>query len=159
MIWSLGVPTILFFFYPAQGARSSVPVERPLRAGPELHSFSVPTILSKLWRIKLKRNKEINLQSCIARSEAWTSMVVVVVSSLSYVFTLGIPWTVARQAPLSMVLSWQEYWSGLSYPSSEDLPDPGTEPRSPTLQPDSLPLSHQGSPWTSIGRGTLWERF
>ena len=32
--------------------------------------FGVPTILSKLWRTKLKRNKEINLESCIARSEA-----------------------------------------------------------------------------------------
>ena len=33
------------------------------------------------------------------------------------------PWTVARQAPLSMGFSRQEYWSGLPFPS-EDLPDP-----------------------------------
>ena len=36
-------------------------------------------------------------------------------------------WTVAHQAPLSMEFSRQEYWSGLPYPSSEDLPGPGIE--------------------------------
>jgi len=43
----------------------------------------------------------------------------------------------------------QEYWSGLPFPSSEDLPDPGIEPVSPVSpasQADSLPLSNQGSP-------------
>ena len=34
------------------------------------------------------------------------------------------PWTVARQAPLPMGFSRQEYWSGLPFPSPEDLPDP-----------------------------------
>ena len=47
-------------------------------------------------------------------------------------------WTVARQAPLSMGFSRQEYWSGLSFPSPGDLPDPGIEPRSPALQADTL---------------------
>ena len=49
------------------------------------------------------------------------------------------PWTIAHQAPLSMELSRQEYWSGLPFPSVEDLPDPGIEPGSPALQADSLP--------------------
>ena len=49
------------------------------------------------------------------------------------------PWTVARQAPLSMGLSRQGYWRGLPFPSPGDLPDPGIKPRSPTLQADSLP--------------------
>ena len=40
------------------------------------------------------------------------------------------PWTVARQAPLSMGFSRQEYWSGLPFPSPGDLPDPGIEPAS-----------------------------
>ena len=35
------------------------------------------------------------------------------------------PWTVARQAPLSTGLSWQEYWSGVLYPPPGDLPDTG----------------------------------
>ena len=50
------------------------------------------------------------------------------------------------QIPLSMEFSRHEYWSGLPFPSPEDLPDPGIEPTSPTLQVDSLPLHHQGSP-------------
>ena len=48
------------------------------------------------------------------------------------------PWTVAFQAPLPMGFSRQEYWSGLPFPSPGDLPAPGIEPRSPTLQVDSL---------------------
>ena len=47
-------------------------------------------------------------------------------------------WIVARQAPLSMGVSRQEYWSGLPFPSSGDLPDPGIETGSPALQADSL---------------------
>ena len=53
--------------------------------------------------------------------------------------TLAIPWTVAHQAPLSVGFPRQECWSGLPFPSPEDLPDPGIEPRSPALQADSLP--------------------
>ena len=49
------------------------------------------------------------------------------------------PWTVARQAPLSMGFSTQEYWSGLPFPSPGDLPDPGIERKSPELQAGSLP--------------------
>ena len=52
--------------------------------------------------------------------------------------TLATPWTVAHQAPLYMGFSRQEYWSGLPFPSPGDLPNPGTEPRSPALQADSL---------------------
>ena len=39
--------------------------------------------------------------------------------------------TEVREAPLSMGLPSQEYWSGLLFPSPEDLPDPKTEPTSP----------------------------
>ena len=41
--------------------------------------------------------------------------------------TLLIPWTVSRQAPLSMRVSRREYWSGLPCPPLVDLPDPGIE--------------------------------
>ena len=60
--------------------------------------------------------------------------------------TLEILWTVACQAPLSMGLFRQEYWSGLPFPSPGDLPDPRTEYMVPAWQVDSLPLSHLGSP-------------
>ena len=42
--------------------------------------------------------------------------------------TLETPWTLARQAPLSMGFPRQEYWSGLSFPSPGNLSDPGIEP-------------------------------
>ena len=48
------------------------------------------------------------------------------------------PWTVARQAALSMRFPRQEYWSGLPLPSPGDLPDSGIKPMSPALQVDSL---------------------
>ena len=43
-----------------------------------------------------------------------------------------------------MGFSKQEYWSGLPFPSPEDLPDPGIEPGSPALQADSLPSGFPG---------------
>ena len=52
------------------------------------------------------------------------------------------PWTVALQAHLSKGFLSQEYWSRLLFPSPGGLPDPGIEPTFPTLQADSLPLSH-----------------
>ena len=48
--------------------------------------------------------------------------------SLSHIQLFATPWTVAHQAPLSMGLSRQEYWSGLPFPSLGDLPHPGIEP-------------------------------
>ena len=54
-------------------------------------------------------------------------------SRFSHVRLCATPWTVARQAPLSIGVSRQEYWSGLPFPPSEDLPNPGIEPASPVL--------------------------
>jgi len=54
--------------------------------------------------------------------------------------------TVAHQILLSRGFSRQEYWRGLPCPPPGHLPDPGIEPGSPTLQADSLLLSHWGSP-------------
>ena len=61
------------------------------------------------------------------------------------------PWTVARQAPLSLGFPRQEYWCGLPFPSLRDLPNPRTEPVSPALQVDSLPTEPPGKPlnWSS----------
>ena len=59
------------------------------------------------------------------------------------------PWTVTHQAPLSVEFSRQEYWSGLAFPTSVDLPNPRIEPvspPSPILQVNSLPLNHLESP-------------
>jgi len=56
-----------------------------------------------------------------------------------------IPWTAAHQACLSVEFSRQEYWSGWPFPSPEDLPNLGTEFRSPALRQILNHLSHQGS--------------
>ena len=59
------------------------------------------------------------------------------------------PWTVVHRAPLSTEFSRQEYWSGLPFPTSGNLPDPETELTSlasPALAGDSLPLHHLRSP-------------
>ena len=63
---------------------------------------------------------------------------------LSHVRLFATPWTLAYQAPQSMEFSRQEYWSGLSFSSPGDLPDPGIEPRSPALQADTLPSEPPG---------------
>ena len=54
------------------------------------------------------------------------------------------PWTVAHQTPLTMEFSRQEYWSGLPFPSSGNIPNPGIKPWSPTLQAGSLPSESPG---------------
>ena len=58
--------------------------------------------------------------------------------------TLSDPMDCSHQAPPSMGFSRQEYWSGLTFPSLGDLPDPGIEPRSPALQADALPSEPPG---------------
>ena len=71
-------------------------------------------------------------------------------SCLSCVWLCVTLWTIAHQPPPSMGFSRQEYWSGLLFPSPGDLPDPGIEPGSPTLQADSLA-------WTIKSLPTMWE--
>ena len=51
-------------------------------------------------------------------------------SCFSHVQLFATPWTVAHQAPLSMVFPRQEYWSGLPFPSPGDLPNPWIKPAS-----------------------------
>ena len=55
------------------------------------------------------------------------------VKSLSRVQLFVTPWTAVHLAPPSTGFSRQEYWSGLPFPSSGDLPDPGIEPGAPAL--------------------------
>ena len=60
--------------------------------------------------------------------------------------TLATPWTAAQQVPLSVGFPTKEYWSRLPFPSPGNLPDPGIEPLSSTLQVDSSTTEHQGNP-------------
>ena len=56
----------------------------------------------------------------------------------------GTPWAIARQAPLSMEFSRQEDCSGLPWPPSGDLPDPGIEPKSHALEGRFFTISASG---------------
>ena len=83
------------------------------------------------------------------------------VKLFSHVQLFVIPWTVAYRIPPTMGFSWQEYQSGLPFPSPGDRPNPGIEPVSSValaLQANSLPLSHLGrnqsfSHYEAITRG------
>ena len=74
-----------------------------------------------------KRQKDSTLNDELPR------LVNVKVKSLSHVQLFSTPWNVAYQASLSMGFSRQEYWGGLPFPSSVDLPHQGIKPRSPAL--------------------------
>ena len=78
------------------------------------------------------------------------------VKSLSRVGLFATPRTAARQAPLSMGFSGQEYWSGLPCPSPGDLPNPGIEPRSPALQADALSSEPPGKKCKSRKSRNIW---
>ena len=84
----------------------------------------------------------------MVNNSAMNIAVYVCAQSLSLVQHFVILWSAACQTPLLTGFSWKEYWSGLPFPSLEDLPDPRIKPASsvsPALQADSLPLSHWGS--------------
>ena len=93
---------------------------------------------SKLWLgslISIHSLDHCYLLSRMSLEEFWRSFSCLwgEVKSLSHVQLFATPWTVAYQALPSMGFSRQEYWSGLPFPSPEDLPDPGIKSRSPTL--------------------------
>ena len=66
---------------------------------------------------------------------------------LSCVRLFATPWTVAYQAPPSMGFSRQGYWSRLPFPSPGDLPNPGIELKSPSLEVDALPFEPLEKPY------------
>ena len=68
----------------------------------------------------------------------------------SHVWLFATPETVARQAPLSMGFSRQEYWSGLPFTSPGDLSNPGIEPASlasPALAGRCFTTAQPGKYW------------
>ena len=80
---------------------------------------------------------------------------------LSHVQLFATLWTAARQAPLSMESSRQEYWNGLPFSSPENFPILGIEFGSPALRADSLPSEPPGNPsteWWYTKRNTIKRR-
>ena len=71
---------------------------------------------------------------------------IVCAQSFSPVRLFASPWTVTHLAPLSMGFSRQEYWSGLPFPSPEDLSNPRIKLGTLALQADSLLTEPPGKP-------------
>ena len=97
---------------------------------------------SRSWHSSGKdRHMQVSHVLIINSADAWGERILtllwlslstisgIVVLSLSHVLFFAIPWTLAHQAPLSMRFPRQEYWSGLPFPSSRNLPNPGIKPR------------------------------
>ena len=70
--------------------------------------------------------------------------------SLSRVRLFTTPWTVAREVPLSMGFSRQEYESKLPFPSPGDLSDLGIKPASPALAGEFFTTEPPGKPYFRI---------
>ena len=102
----------------------------------KLYEILIPVFIKKPHLFIYNYLWALSLCVCVCVCVCWL---------LSYVRLSATPWPVACQAPLSMGFFRQEYWSGLPFPSPENLPHPGIEPWSPALQADSLPFELQGS--------------
>ena len=89
---------------------------------------------TKVWVSLVAQTVKICLQYRRPRFNPWVKKI----PWRSHVLLFVTPWIVAHQAPVSMGFSRQEYWSGLPFPSAEDLLHPGIKPSSPSLQVDSL---------------------
>ena len=97
-----------------------------------------PTLGSDPWG-SLSQLSSSSCTTCIPMG------VFVVVQLLSHVWLFENSWTIAHQAPLSMVFSRQENWIGLLFPSPGNLLTQRSNPHLLHWQADSLPLSHEES--------------
>ena len=91
-------------------------------------------------------NRKFLSQTVAKVNSNFITLLKVKVKSLSHARLFVTPWTVGHQAPPSMGVPRQEYWSGLPCPSPGDLPDPGIEPKFPTLKANSLQSEPPGNP-------------
>ena len=121
----------------------TVQIYRPFRS---LGKVFVEQCFNRIWIFHEKTWRSTFLDACIFGVDFHCSGVCRA-QPLSHVPLFVTLWTVTHQAPLSMEFSRQKYWSGLPFPSPGHLPYPGIEPTFPALLADSLPLSHQGSPF------------
>ena len=85
-------------------------------------SFPDPTPTLPLLPIQKKHNNSHYVCVC--------TCVHVCAHTPSRIWLSATPWIVVHQIPLSMKFSRQEYWNGLPFPTSRDLPDPRMEPTS-----------------------------
>ena len=100
---------------PMNCSTPGLPVQHQLLESTQTHVHRVSDAIQHVWKHHWPQHF----------SMAWCAL-----SCFSRVRLFVTPWTVARQAPLSMGFSRQEHWSGLLCPLPGDLPDPGIEPTS-----------------------------
>ena len=125
------------------------PWEAGLIRGEGRHSWKVPV-------------QEFRLHPEWPGDAEQVSLCVCVIRSLCCVQLFESPWTVARQASLSVEFSRQECWSGLPFPSPGDLPDPGFKPTFPASPALAGRFFNQGSPTSFFNyswRGELLPRI
>ena len=95
-----------------------------------LMAKSKEELKSLLMEVK-EESEKAGLKLNIQKTKIMASHCVCVVQSVQSCPTLCPQWTATQQASQSMGFSRQEYWSGLPWLLSGDLPDSGTEPMSP----------------------------
>ena len=98
--------------------------------------------------------------SCLSRNRGAYPMVgraVLCAYLLSPVQLFETPWSVARQAPLSMGVFRQEYWCGLPFLSAGDLPIPGIQPVSPALASRFFTTESLGKPGGGTPPAKNWD--
>ena len=110
-------------------------------------------VQSLVRELRSHRPHDVPLKGDKKTLKKWNLSYYIKAFKFSHVQLFGTPWT-AHQAPLSMGVSRWEYWSGLPWSPPRDLPNPGTEPRSPILQVDSLPSEPTVKP-KNTGMGSL----
>ena len=118
-----------------------------------LPSLSIPTSNTSRASLlaQMVRNLPTSLETWVS-SLSWEDPLKKEMATHSSVLAWEVPWTEESVGPQSMGYSRQEYWSGLPFPCSGDLPNPGIESISPAFQADALPSKPPGKPITDEHR-------
>ena len=89
--------------------------------------------------------------------EDWTRLCVSA-NRFSCIRLFATLWTLARQAPLSMGFSRQEYCSGLPWPPPGDLPNPGIKPASFMSSCIGREFFTTNATWGNVKSSGHWNR-
>ena len=115
----------------------------------QIHQVHSDYLLNSLFLFALIRMQWICHQSSETSFWKWKWKL------FSPIWLFVTPWTIQ-----SMEFSRPEYWSGKPFPSPGDFPNLGIEPRSPTLQVDSLPAEPPRKPKNrGVGSLSLLQRI
>ena len=117
------------------------------------HSWTVELISPPTYLWTSQNASETQHTICLHQLLGWGLYYCCLVTKSC--LTLLTPWTVGRQAPLSMGFPRQEYWSGLPFPSPGDLSDPKTKATSPELAGGLFTTEPSGKPGVCIP----WQQF